>query len=1115
APIGHMSPVTALCLFLAGISFLAPHILDSRRRWPAAISFLCAVVVTPISLALALAYILGAPLLYSSGVIPPALPTSLAIFVLAAALLQPSAQRAWPSDRLPDAVGARASLALALIFVFLCTGIVTSGYLYVRHYERHHRAEVEHVLAAVVELKAAELARWRKERLREASAFFGNPRFSELARDVLADASAAGARREVSAWLLAGQASGRYARVSLLDDRGTELVVAPPVAGTAPLEVAREAVTVRSGGRATFVDLYRSAPDRPIRLGVLVPVQDGDDGHRILGSVALSIDPAVYLYPLIRRLPLPSDTAETMLVRRAGDDVQYLNDLRFRAGTALMLHRSRGEHDVFSVLLARPDVRIAEGIDYLGNSVLAVIRAVPESPWFLIARVDKVEVYAPARQHLWLVVGLVATLLLCAAAGVASLWRHQRDRFLRAQRKAHEAVAQSEATLRAMFAGIRDGIVAADQETGRLLAVNESICGMLGYSRSELLAMAVGDIYAAEPQQPAHEPMVTDISVRRKDGSTFFAEVTSAAVELGGRPCGLSVLRDVTDRRRAQARIVHLNVILRGLSGVNQLIMREKNRDRLIKQACELLVESRGFHAVLIGIVSPDTGRALAHASAGRELGVVNETLACGDVPACAQQAMEASGDVLVATGSAGPCASCYLRESLRGGEEILTCGLAQHGRRYGFILAILPEGLGGDPEERELLREVAGDIGFALRGMELEAERDRSLAALLSAEEQLRQAQKLEAVGQLAGGVAHDFNNLLTVILGYGDTLLLALPPAGPLRKHADAIVTAGERAAGLTRQLLAFSRKQTLRPEVLDLNDVVRNMQKMLRRLIGEDIDIATALATDLGMIKADPGQVEQVIINLAVNARDAMPHGGRLLIETANVEQTAEGLLPANDTVTGAGVLMAIADTGCGMSDETKSHLFEPFFTTKGQGRGTGLGLATVYGIVKQSGGNISVASEPERGTTFKIYFPRVELPPTSPTERFTTVVRGAGELVLVVEDEPALRDLFGSMLESLGYRSLVAADGEEALSAVNDGTLPDLLVTDVVMPGMSGPVLASRLRQSLPELKVLFMSGYTDSAIVHHGVLDPGVPLMQKPFSVSHLSVAIREILEARE
>jgi len=386
--------------------------------------------------------------------------------------------------------------------------------------------------------------------------------------------------------------------------------------------------------------------------------------------------------------------------------------------------------------------------------------------------------------------------------------------------------------------------------------------------------------------------------------------------------------------------------------------------------------------------------------------------------------------------------------------------------------------------------------------------------------EEQFLQAQKMEAVGRLAGGVAHDFNNVLTAIMGYSELALDALPEEHPEHNHIEEIRKAGERAAALTRQLLAFSRKQILQPEVLCLNEVVSGMTKMLRRMIPEDVELVAVLDPALERVKLDPTQMEQVLMNLAVNARDAMPKGGKLTLETANVELDLAYSRSHPEVQPGNYVMLAVSDTGCGMDEATQARIFEPFFTTKEKSKGTGLGLSTVYGIVKQSGGSIFVYSEPGKGTAFKIYLPRVD---EVPGERGPVVEKRPGpalpqgaETVLVAEDDETLRRLIYEILQSSGYAVLEAGRGEEALRLAGEHAGPiHLLITDMVMPGMGGRDLAVRLAALRPGTRVLYVSGYTDDAIVRHGVLEPGLAFLQKPFKPEALLHKVREVLEALE
>ena len=377
--------------------------------------------------------------------------------------------------------------------------------------------------------------------------------------------------------------------------------------------------------------------------------------------------------------------------------------------------------------------------------------------------------------------------------------------------------------------------------------------------------------------------------------------------------------------------------------------------------------------------------------------------------------------------------------------------------------------------------------------------------------EEQFLQSQKVQAIGQLAGGVAHDFNNILTAIIGHTELMLQRVPPNEAMHGHADEIQKAAHRAAGLTRQLLAFSRKQVLQPKVIDLNTIITEMNKMLQRLLGENIKLVTVAQPDLGRVKADPSQMEQVLLNLAVNARDAMPKGGTLTIQTENV-----GLGVKSDAGAGDYVLVAVSDTGVGMSAEVQARIFEPFFTTKELGKGTGLGLATCHGIIKQSGGHIGVFSELGKGTTFKMLLPRVNEPLDLVATKQPEAPRSANghERVLLVEDEPMLRELAVTVLKTLGYEVLVAENGVRALEAVKtlDGMPLDLLISDVIMPEMGGRELAEKLQTLYPKTRVLFCSGYTEDAVISGA--EAAGRFLQKPYTMATLGQKVRQILDKK-
>ncbi|MET0794094.1 MAG: ATP-binding protein [Polyangiaceae bacterium] len=454
---------------------------------------------------------------------------------------------------------------------------------------------------------------------------------------------------------------------------------------------------------------------------------------------------------------------------------------------------------------------------------------------------------------------------------------------------------------------------------------------------------------------------------------------------------------------------------------------------------------------------------------------------------------------------------------------SLLLVALRVRGESFG-LLALVRFRPGSAPfneSDRELAQGLADHAALAISNarllrsaMQELAERERAEAALRKSEEQLRQSQKMEAIGRLSGSVAHDFNNLLSVILSYSDLVLSDLKPIDPLRADIESIRRAGEKAADLTRQLLAFSRQQVLTPRTLDLAEILRESEKMLRRLLSEDIEIVTHYARSLSRVKVDPGQIDQVLLNLVVNARDAMPDGGKLTIETKDVVLDESYTSEHFGVASGPHVMLAVSDTGVGMDQQTQARIFEPFFTTKDIGKGTGLGLSTVFGIVKQSGGHIWVYSEPGGGTTFKVYLPVSEGADVEPPlETLAPTTLHGTETILLVEDQDEVRRVAQAILRRSGYHVIEARNaGEALLSCERHPRTIHLLLTDVVMPQVSGRELAERLITIRPEMRVLYMSGYTENVIVHHGILDSGISYLQKPIVPDLLLRRVREVLD---
>ena len=636
---------------------------------------------------------------------------------------------------------------------------------------------------------------------------------------------------------------------------------------------------------------------------------------------------------------------------------------------------------------------------------------------------------------------------------------------------------RAEARFRAAFEQAAVGMVQLSP-SGHWLRVNQKLCDMLGYAPDEMVGRPFADFTLPEDHDADLEAMgrllsgglrasSTERRVRRKDGATIWLGVTASVARTpsGELDYVMSVVEDVTERRQSLQALRESEATLRQAQAVAKV-------GSWVYDLQDRLTWSEETYRVF------------------------------GVTPATFVPSIE--GLMRLAHPEDRSAMQSWIRACMAGerpGEATFRVIWPDGSVRYVSGRGDLFHDADGRPSH---MAGTAQDV--------TESKRHEHERASLT--EQLQTAQKMEAVGRLAGGMAHDFNNLLSVILGYADFASHALREEDPLRTDLEEIRGAAERAATLTRQLLAFSRRQVLEPQVVELNRVATDLEKMLRRLIGEDIQLVLSLAPDLGYVKVDPGQVEQVIMNLVVNARDAMPTGGTLTLETANVELDGDYAARHVGVRPGPYVRLTICDTGCGMDEATRQRIFEPFFTTKEKDKGTGLGLSTVYGIVKQSGGTVWASSEPGRGTVFDIYLPRVTgAPSPAAAPPVAERPRGGSETLLVVEDEEPVRNLVTRILQAAGYRVLSAANGGEALLACEQHPGPiHLLLTDVVMPQMSGKQLAERLGLLKPGLRVLYMSGYPDEAIASHGVRTPGTTFLGKPFGAAELTRKVRSALD---
>jgi two-component system cell cycle sensor histidine kinase/response regulator CckA len=769
------------------------------------------------------------------------------------------------------------------------------------------------------------------------------------------------------------------------------------------------------------------------------------------------------------------------------------------------------------------------------------------------------------------------------------------------QKRANDAVRESEARNTAILGAALDGIVTIDRE-GRVLEFNPAAEAIFGYRSGDVVGREMAEFVIPARLRDAHRrgmahywatgdgPILRqriELTALRADGTEFPVELAITPIPCGGSTVFTGFIRDITERKRAEAEraelLTRLNLQVERLplayllSGPDfrytrwnpaaertfgfsqaevlgkhpfEVIVPQEARDLVADifarlaagemdahGACENatkdgrvitcewyntpLFDTDGTFQGVLSLAQDVTERKrseatlrdreellrniIAHIPAGvfwkdrdgRFLGA-NEQFALDQGFSASDEVVgKMDFDLTMTRAEADAFRAADLRMMV-GGEPLVNVPETQtrsDGRKIHLLVSKVP------------LRDTTGQVSGVLGVYQ-----DVTEARLL--EEQFRQAQKMEAFGQLAGGVAHDFNNLLTIIIGYSEILLESLPENDPFREMIAEIHKAGERSAGLTRQLLAFSRQQVLATRILNLNEVVADTDKMLRRLIGEDIRLTTTLETQPWAVQADPGQVEQLLLNLAVNARDAMPKGGRLTIETKNVELDEAYIGTHKDVRIGRHVLLSVTDTGSGIPPAVVARIFEPFFTTKETGKGTGLGLATVYGIVKQSGGHVAVYSEVGLGTTFKVYLPQAEQPSerSLAPSRILAHPRGT-ETILLAEDEAAVRALTRSVLTGCGYCVLEAADGEEAVrvAAAHSGPI-QLLITDVVMPGTGGRAVAEQLTKKYPSLRVIYVSGYTDDAVIRHGVLRDGVNFIQKPFTAAALARKVRDVLD---
>lgn len=1077
-PIGHMSPVTAVTFLLACLAYFGVIRAASapRSRWRT-IAYSCAILILMIGIALTMAYLYGAPLMYESALIPPALTTSLAFVSLAAALFG-LARPPWlsvPED--PEDLR-RGEFVLFLVFLFLATALVTTGLVYFRQVERGHRQEIEGRLSDIADLKIDDLIHWRRERLADAAVFHRNAVFAEWIERLVRDPEDTAAAERVLVWIEEVRNAYEYDRITLLDASGDALVATPgpdvPGYRTPPI-----ADALRSGA-VTVSDLDRSGTTDRVFLHLLIPITSPSTTTR-LGVLVVRIDPRTYLYPMLERRPALTPAATTWLARREGAEVVGLNDLPTLPVDAMMLRVPAADSRSFLAEAVRQPDGIVRGLDPMGREVLAATRAVPDTRWHLAVVTSLAELRAPLWSEMWRLIAAICVLLIAAAAVLVATGRRQNARYYQRRFDLAEQLRKNMERHSIILQAIGDAVIATDTE-GRVELLNPVAETLTGWREDEARGRPLEEVFRiveADTREPMESPAARVLRQGRivglanhtvliaRDGREVPIADSAAPIRDGSAVTGVVVaFRDVSESYRMQEELRHSQErfyrLFQESPTAASLSRRSDSRHTEVNAAwCRLFgytrEEALNRTPVELGILDPGERERL-NTEFGRD-------------------------------------------GSVDGAEVRLK---TRRGQRLDVLSSIKNMSIAGEDQ----LLHVIVDVTAHKR-----AETDR-----LKLQQQLIQAQKMETVGVLAGGVAHDFNNMLTVIMGEAAMARAELPPGSMLHEQLSAIIDAAERSASITRQLLAFARKQTLAPKVVDLNDAVEGTLSMLRRLVGEGIELQWQPAPEACFIHVDPSQIDQVLANLCANARDAIVGSGKiaLSVTTVTVDKVDAGPAPHADSeiAPGSYVVLTVSDDGSGMDAEVRSRAFDPFFTTKPTGQGTGLGLATVYGTLSQSGGYVVVESDPGEGTTFRLYFPLLESPAEQPEQKFAPERHEHGsERVLLVEDDDAIRQMCDRALRRLGYDVRSAASAEAALALVEEQSSEiDLLVTDVILTGMNGKELADRLRAQRSELRVLFVSGYASTVLDPTGVLDNGVHFLQKPFSLEDFAARIREALD---
>ena len=1110
--------------------------------------------------------------------------------------------------------------------------LVAGGVALYRSQEEAVRMRVERELDSVAHLKVDQIADWRQQRLREGAEVMARPLLRGLLWQALTD-PAFGDDALVLSELRALYAHDEYADVLLVDAQGAILFSVSGSLGR--IDGSGALATALQTGAPVLTDLHTGVYTTTPHITVFAPITDGALAAQ--GALALVTDARRFLYPLIQSWPAPSETAETLLVRRDGNDVLFLNDLRYLDDAALAFRAPLAATEIAAVRAVQGEEGIVYAKDYRGVDVIAALRPVPDSPWFLVAKIDAAEALAGwQRRAAMLGLLLVGALGLLGALALIAV-QYQRRRHVQQLYEA-ELARRAEALRYAVtLHSIGEGVIATDAR-GNVTLLNPVAEALTGWPQGEASGRPCTEVFTIL-DEVSLAPVVNPVDIVLRERRTVqlgnhtllrdrhgltrpIADAASPILAANGDMLGVVlVFRDQSAERTAKRALEQSEARLRAMiAAIPDLIFRIDHEYRFLDYQVsdpgrlmlppEQFLGKRTFE-VLPAEIAEGGARAVDRALSSGVMQVYEYTLDLPEGRAWFEQriapisateviaitrdisdirrneaVMQARlrllefandhplGDLLTKTldevgalvnspigfyhfverdqrtlslqawstrttqefhiadgrGSRYTLDSADVwadavrqrqpvirndytgmpdRRGLPTGNAPLVRELVVPILRRDQVVAIL--GVGNKPanytSEDVALVSYLADVAWEI------VQRKRIEEEQASLRQQLAQAQKLEMVGQLAGGIAHDFNNMLAVILIRSEMALQEVSPASALHRHLTEIHSTGQRSAELTRKLLGFARKQMIAPRLLDLNDAIASMLQMLQRLIGENINLQWLPGAALWPVKLDPSQIDQILVNLCVNARDAIDDTGIIKIQTENIaiDDNYAALHPPLHA--GNYVMLTVTDNGCGMTPEVLSHAFEPFFTTKEVGKGTGLGLATVYGIMQQNHGHILVYSEQAVGTTFKLFFPsHAEATPTTTAPPALETLRARGETVLVVEDELPVLEMCAESLRTLGYTVHTAASPLAALdiAATQQGQI-DLLITDVIMPEMNGSDVARRVTELHPGVKRLYMSGYPANFVTQRGVLETGVHFILKPFTLQQLAAAVRNAL----